>query len=164
MTEIPGLSLPINNSDRLVQTSNEDKNDKSSEIRRGHFFFFFSSFFSLFPPRSSVVRTARLEGPFGCSTKYFNVVLCPGEDVARRRSAVAGGQVVDLVDGKFPVPDVEVGQLAYVGLRRIESSAQRVLRKKQRGQKSQSSATQSTRKKEFLSLTLRRRKNNKVVE
>lgn len=86
--------------------------------------------FSLFPlfspslfPHSSVVRTARLKGPFGCSAKYFNVVLCPGEDVARRCSAVAGGQVVDLVDGKFPVPDVEVGQLADVGLRRIESSA-----------------------------------------
>lgn len=129
MTEIPGLSLPINNSDRLVQTSNEDKNDKSSEIRRP--FFFFLLFFSLLS-RSSVVRTARLEGPFGCSAKYFNVVLCPGEDVARWRSAVAGGQVVDLVDGKFPVPDVEVGQLAHVGLRCIESSAECVLPKQRR--------------------------------
>lgn len=163
MTEIPDLSLPINNSDRLVQTSNEDKNDESSEIRRGLFSFSFFLFFSLFS-RSSVVRTARLKGPFGCSAKYFNVVLCPGENVARRCSAVAGGQVVDLGDGKFPVPDVEVRQLADIGLRRIESSAQCIL-PKQHGRKGQSSVLQKVqmgffeKKKNFWTPLLGRRKN-----
>lgn len=118
------------------------------------------------------MRTARLEGPFGGATEYFNVVLCPGEDVARWCSAVAGGQVVDLVDGKFPVPDVEVGQLAYVGLRRIEPSTQCVL-PKQCGWKSQSSAKSKYVQQyifeekildTFVSLVLPRRKNNKILK
>lgn len=55
---------------------------------------------------SSVERTARLEGPFGGAAEYLNAALCPGEDVASRRFAVAGGQVVDLGDRKFPIPDI----------------------------------------------------------
>ena len=55
---------------------------------------------------SSVKWTAWLEGPFGRSAKYFYVALRPGEDVAGRRFAVAGRQVVDLGDRKFPIPDV----------------------------------------------------------
>lgn len=79
---------------------------------------------------------------------------------------------MDLVDGKFPVPDVEVGQLADVGLRRIEPSTQCVLPKKCRW-KSQSSATQSTCNNTFLekkildtfvSLVLARRKNSKTLK
>lgn len=139
MTEIPDLSLPINNSSRTnVKWRQERRKLRNTE--RPFFFFFFSSFFSLFS-RSSVVRTARLKGPFSCSAKYFNVVLCPGEDVARRCSAVAGGQVVDLGDGKFPVPDVEVRQLTDIGLRRVESSTQCIL-PKQHGRKGQSSVLQ----------------------
>lgn len=76
---------------------------------------------------SSVERTARLEGPFGRAAEYFDVALCPGEDVAGRRFAVAGGQVVDLGNRKFPVPDVQVRQFADVGLRGIEAASQGVL-------------------------------------
>lgn len=85
-----------------------------------------SSFFFLSPRKascSSVERAARLEGPFGGSAKYFNVALCPGENVPDQRFAVAGGQVVDLADGQFPAPDVQVGQLAHVGLRGVEAAA-----------------------------------------
>lgn len=57
---------------------------------------------------SSVERTARLEGPFGCSAKYFDVALRPGEDIPGRCFAVAGRQVVDLSDRKFPIPDIQV--------------------------------------------------------
>lgn len=76
---------------------------------------------------SSVERTARLEGPFGRAAEYFDVALRPGEDVAGRCFAVAGCQVVDLGNRKFPVPDVQVRQLADVGLRGVEASSQRVL-------------------------------------
>lgn len=57
---------------------------------------------------SSVVRTARLEGPFGCSTKYFDIALRPGEDVAGLCFAVAGCQVVDLCSRELPTPDIQV--------------------------------------------------------
>lgn len=84
-------------------------------------------FFRKTVKRSSVERATRLEGPFGCPAEYFDVALYPGEDVAGRRSAVAGRQVVDLGDREFPVPDVQVCQLANVSLRGVKASSQHVL-------------------------------------
>lgn len=74
-----------------------------------------------------VERAARLKGPFGRSAKYFNVALRPGEDVTSRCFAVAGGQVVDLGDGKFPIPDIKVRKLSDKGLCCVKASSQRVL-------------------------------------
>lgn len=77
--------------------------------------------------RTSVERTARLETPLGRSSEYFDVALRPGEDIPRRRFASAGRQVLDLSPRKFPVPYVQIGQLAHIRLRGVEASAQRVL-------------------------------------
>ena len=77
----------------------------------------------------SVERAARLEGPLGRSPKYLNVALRPGEDVPRRGSAAAARQVLDLRHRQFPVPDVQVGQLAHVGLRGVKASPKGVLQK-----------------------------------
>lgn len=57
---------------------------------------------------SSVERTARLECPLGSSTENFNVGLRPREYVASLRFAVAGCQVINLPDGKLPIPHVEI--------------------------------------------------------
>lgn len=77
--------------------------------------------------RPSVERTARLETPLGRSSEYFDVALRPGEDVPRQSFASAGRQVLDLTPRKFPVPYVQICQLAHICLRGVEASAQRVL-------------------------------------
>lgn len=78
---------------------------------------------------ASVERAARFESPLGGSPKDLDVALRPGEDVPRRRLVTAARQVLDLRRGEFAVPDVQVGQLADVGLRGVEASPERVLRK-----------------------------------
>lgn len=76
---------------------------------------------------SSVKRTTRLESPFGCSTKDFDIALRPGEDIPSWCFVSAGCQVLDLSHRKFPVPYVQICQLTDIGLRGIKASPECVL-------------------------------------
>lgn len=81
VTLIPDLSLPITFLTKVKGGQEREKLRNTwtflSETRRC----------------CSVDGAAWLKGPFGGSTKNFNVVLCPGEDVSDRRFAVTGRQV-----------------------------------------------------------------------
>lgn len=85
------------------------------------------------PPSAgaSVELTACLECPLGGAAVNVETRLHPRENVAHLRFAAARGQVVNLPDGQFTVPDVEIGQVPDEGLRGVESPSEHILRWRQ---------------------------------
>ena len=85
-------------------------------------------------PQASVDLATGFECPLGGSTVDLDVGLGPGDDVAGKGLAAAGGQVVHLPWGQLAVPDVEMGQLAHKRLGGIKPATQSVLQRKAEGE------------------------------